>query len=386
MRILKYLAVLLACVCLAGCGSAPQLADSGPGAVQPGGRSGIFEPEGGIALRWAELDDGTVGIVGPKEQEPKGKVIIPDEIEGIPVTVIDPYDPQLAGASLPNGGAFLAKEGITGLTIGKNVAAIGFESFLGCTNLAGELNIPPAVRSIGQSAFAGTGIDSVRFSEGLQSICAGAFYDCPNLKGEVTLPASLQSIYRLRQSEPDPHLFLGCKGVAAIRVAEQNQNYKSIDGVLYKRSENGLVLVECPQGKTGKFRFPKGVKGITSYAFEGCSLEGEIHIPDEVIRLGREFDDGFEALGHVFAKSKNITAVSIGKGIVHLPLATFEDCTALQQVTLPAELVSLDADAFKNCSALKTIVYQGTKEQWQQIKNREAALKNLPGVSVQTEG
>lgn len=389
MRIQKVILAALVCVCLAACGGVngeplPKR-DLEPGAVLPGGKTGVFEPEGGIAIRWAELDDGSYGIVGPKEQDPKGKLIIPDQIEGVPVTVIDPFDAQLAGASLPNGGAFLGKEGITGLAIGQNVVQIGFESFLGCTNLEGKLELPPKVQSIGQSAFAGTGICSVEFSQGLKSLGAGAFYDCPNLKGTVTLPAGLTSIEQIRSAESDPHLFLGSTGVTAIEVEEGSECYQSIDGVLYKKGETGLVLVECPQGKTGAFCFPQEVTVITSYAFAGCGLQGEICIPDEVTRLDREFDYGFEAVGHVFAESKNITGVTLGKGITYLPKGTFAGCTALRQVVLPKELVGMDANAFENCPGLKTIVYSGTEEQWNKVKNKEQALKNLPQATVRFE-
>ena len=68
-----------------------------------------------------------------------GEVIIPNEIDGLPVTGI-------------GFGAFIECEALTSVTISDSVISIGFGAFSQCKNLT-SLTIPDGVTTIGDNAF-----------------------------------------------------------------------------------------------------------------------------------------------------------------------------------------------------------------------------------------
>ena len=70
--------------------------------------------------------------------ETKADVTVPDEIGGVPVTVID--------------SEALAKSQVINVTLGINITSINSYAFSGCTSLT-EINIPDSVTDIGDYAF-----------------------------------------------------------------------------------------------------------------------------------------------------------------------------------------------------------------------------------------
>lgn len=61
-----------------------------------------------------------------------------------------------------------------------------------------------------------------------------------------------------------------------------------------------------------------------------------------------------------------IRSVSISDGITSLSFCAFYYCTALEEVTLPASITSIGQYAF-HCTALATVYYAGSAEQWNAI-------------------
>ena len=70
-----------------------------------------------------------------------GKLVIPDKIDGMPVTAIGYY-------------AFYGCTGLTSVTIPNSVKSIGGSAFQGCSGLLG-ITIPSSVRIISDFAFQG---------------------------------------------------------------------------------------------------------------------------------------------------------------------------------------------------------------------------------------
>jgi len=107
-------------------------------------------------------------------------VVIPSEIEGIPVTSIGDM-------------AFYNCTGITSVTIPDSVTSIGSDAFNGCTGLT-SITIPDSVTSIGSSAFRFCGsLTSVTIPQNVTSIGNYAFYECTGITS-VTIPDSVTSI------------------------------------------------------------------------------------------------------------------------------------------------------------------------------------------------
>ena len=85
-----------------------------------------------------KLEKGTLTITGC-DPKPTGDLIIPDAIDGFPVTSI-------------GDDAFVDCAGLTSVTIPNSVTSIGHFTFSGCRGLT-SLTIPASVSSIGYYAF-----------------------------------------------------------------------------------------------------------------------------------------------------------------------------------------------------------------------------------------
>lgn len=168
-------------------------------------------------------------------------VVIPSEIEGLPVTAISV-------------GAFYLST-ITSIEIPNTVTSIGEMAFLGCTSLK-----------------------SVKLSTGVAKI--------------------------------DKNAFGSCSALREVQVAKDNPNFSSLDGVLYSKAQDTLVIY--PASKTdAAYTIPGGVTSVAMYAF-----------------------------------SEN---------------------PYLETIAIPNSLIKVGDSAFFNCKNLRSVSYNGTEEEWNQI-------------------
>lgn len=168
-------------------------------------------------------------------------VVIPSEIEGLPVTAISV-------------GAFYLST-ITSIEIPNTVTSIGEMAFLGCTSLK-----------------------TVKLSTGVAKIEKNAFGSCSALQ--------------------------------EVQVAKDNPNFSSLDGVLYSKAQDTLVIY--PAAKTdAAYTIPSGVTSVAMYAF-----------------------------------SEN---------------------PYLETLTIPNSLIKVGDSTFFNCKNLRSVSYNGTEEEWNQI-------------------
>lgn len=66
------------------------------------------------------------------------------------------------------------------------------------------------------------------------------------------------------------------------------------------------------------------------------------------------------------------------EGIKSIGTYAFKDCKNLVSVTIPSSLTYISAGAFYNCQNLKTVIYEGTKEQWEEV------IRNSPYCDIPT--
>jgi hypothetical protein len=132
------------------------------------------------------------------------KVVIPAEIEGIPVRVIGSHAFQnlnITEVVIPNSvttigeGAFNECDSLTSITIPNSVTTIGEGAFRGYTSLA-SITIPNSVTTIGEGAFSGCGsLASITIPNSVTTIGNYAFYRCSSLTS-ITIPNSVTRIGR----------------------------------------------------------------------------------------------------------------------------------------------------------------------------------------------
>ena len=113
-----------------------------------------------------------------------GAVVIPSEVNGIPVR-------QVGNGSRPIFG--YSNTSVTSITIPDSVTSIGKYAFSGCNSLT-SITIPDSVTSIGESAFGiCTSLTSITIPDSVTSIRDFTFGGCNSLTS-ITIPSSVTSI------------------------------------------------------------------------------------------------------------------------------------------------------------------------------------------------
>ena len=207
-----------------------------------------------------------------------------------------------------------------------SVTSIGEWAFFGCTALVSVKM--PSVTSIGEWAFFGcTALVSVEMPS-VTSIGEWAFLGC----------TSLTSVDLHFVTEIESDAFSDCTSLKEINVDISNNNYASVDGVLYNKGVTELIL--CPAGITS-LEVPNTVISIKDYAFNSEILTS-ISMPS-VTSIGEEAFSG-----------------CISLVLVDMPLVTsigekaFSGCTSLVSIDMPS-VTSIEDYAFYGCTSLVSI-------------------------------
>ena len=248
-------------------------------------------------FEYSALDDGRVKITGYNGGAET--VVIPDTIDGKSVTSIGRR-------------AFEGCTNLKSITIPNSVTEMGRRAFSGCSSLTG-IAIPDSVTEIGKYAFDGCkSLTSITIPDGVTSIGDGAFYNCSSL--------------------------------TEIKVASENSNYVSVNGVLYNKDKTTIICY--PAGKKGNnYKIPDGVTKVGSSAFIGCSSLTSITIPNSVTEIGYS----------VFEGCTNLKSITIPNGVTSIGDSAFEGCTSLKSITIPNGVTSIGDSAFEGCTSLTSI-------------------------------
>lgn len=71
---------------------------------------------------------------------------------------------------------------------------------------------------------------------------------------------------------------------------------------------------------------------------------------------------------YVCLRNNTITEVRIPEGIVKIDYGAFLECSKLEKVYLPSSIADLTIGTFEKSSRLKEVYYNGTSENWQNVK------------------
>ena len=247
---------------------------------------------------------------------------------------------SLTAITIPKGvasigrGTFWGCSSLTAITLPKSLISIGSSAFRDCSSLT-AITIPEEVTSIGNSAFSYcSSLTSISTPENLTSISDYAFMGCSSLTA-ITIPAGVTSI--------GEYVFKDCNSLQSIDVAEENTNYKSIDGVLLDKDVTTILFY--PIGKIGVYEIPEGVTSIRNYAFRDCSSLTAITLPKSLISIGSS----------AFRDCSSLTAITIPEEVTSIGNSAFRDCSSLTSITLPESLTSIEEYAFRDCISLVSI-------------------------------
>jgi hypothetical protein len=271
-----------------------------------------------------------------------GKVTIPPEIEGVPVTVI------------------------------------GKSAFAGCIRLE-NINLPDTITSLGENAFKGCrALKGIRIPECLKRIDDYAFHRCVSLRS-IKIPAGVYRIVTensIVTTWPDPkdlnhhthtyvakqfrvsglgnYVFAGCKGLKEVILSEGVTALG--DGVFKGCGALKTIVIPESVGKIGLSAFegcsglkditlPKNKLAVEGRVFKGCVSLRSIDLPKRICALSRDFAYGGGGL-----EIKEILSPEIAFGL-------FENCKSLVSVVIPEGITSIDEKAFAGCANLKEISF-----------------------------
>lgn len=291
----------------------------------------------------------------PRENGEGCTLVLPEQIDGYPLTALDDFmpeddgeggDPSIAGLFLPaslrriDPGAFEWMDGLESIAVAPEnpvFEAVGGvlynkqeHTLVRCPVRRPErtLIVREGTLRIGANGLAGcTGLVCVLLPEGLEELDTYALRGCTGLE-YILLPDSLRHI--------GMGCFLRCTGLPFIRIPE---GVETIGEQAFGHCTN-LLEITLPDTPT--------LTRIGARAFRGCSRLGGISLPGGLTAVAANTFDGCTALARVCWG----TAPGDNYPLQTIEQEAFRGCTALVEMLLPEGLRTIGQYAFADCTAL----------------------------------
>ena len=258
-------------------------------------------------------------------------------------------------------------QGKTGsITVPGNITKIGPRTFFNCGQLT-EITLENGVKEIEQNAFRGCAKNlSINIPVSLisiENIMMGLYFNLQfNSNEEIDKLYNNAEIFdkiapfvrKITLGEDvkyiEDDIFADFSYLQAIEVDSNNQDYTSVDGVLY--SKDGQTIERYPVDKSVEvFVIPMGVIKIAASAFAGVKNLRAVPMPPTVNWIGAE----------AFAES-GTTSVYIPRAVKKISYGTFQGCKGLNRVYLSEGLKVIEDDAFKGCNYMREINFPESLE------------------------
>ena len=278
---------------------------------------GVFE-----TLNYSYTTKGGTVTIERCKTSATGDLIIPETIDGKPVTSIDKK-------------AFYKCSSLTSITIPDSVTSFGDYAFWNCTSLTAiEVSTGnPNITSVNGVLFSKDQTTLYIYPEGKKDagytipnnvtrIATGAFFQCSNLKN-ITIPESVTSI--------GEYAFQDCTNLGSITIP---------DGVTNIRED---LFFKCKSLKT--VRLGNGVTSIGLGSFCYCTSLESITLPDKLEKIGEK----------AFLNCTSLTNITIPDSVTSIEKSAFNSCDSLTNITIPDGVTSIEESAFWNCTSLTSV-------------------------------
>lgn len=227
-------------------------------------------------------------------------VVIPPEIEGLPVTSIG--DSTFSNCS-----------SLTLIEIPNSVTNIGTDSVISCSSLT-SINV-----SENNSYYSSE--NGVLFNKDKTELIK---YPNGKTETEYIIPDSVTSI--------GGSTFIECTNLTSITIPN------SVTEI------GDSAFMFC--GVLKEINIPDSVTEIGNSAFMGCIALEEINIPDSVTEIG----------GSAFMFCEALEEINIPNNVKYIYSYTFRGCTNLIKIIIPNSVISIGDMAFFKCSISATIL------------------------------
>ncbi len=145
----------------------------------------------------------------------------------------------------------------------------------------------------------------------ITSIGDNAFRDCVNIS-KIKIPDTITNI--------GVNAFSNCSSLTEINVSNSNQEYSSLDGVLFNKLKTDLI--KCPARFLGDYKVPDTIQVISSRAFYGCY---------------------------------DLESITLSSSLVTIGESAFRACKGIKDIIIPDTVESIGEYAFLNCISLASL-------------------------------
>lgn len=196
-------------------------------------------------------------------------VVIPAEIDGLPVTAIADY-------------TFDNLENLSSVTIPEGVTTIGKDAFSCCYKLT-DISLPESLTAIGNSAFYEcTALEQITLPDALETIGENAFYGCTALTS-VTIPDRVTSI--------GYQTFAVCTHLSDVTIG------KGVEEIGNMAFYNCMALTSV--------KLPEGVERIVNFAFGSCTALESVYLPETLRMVAASAFSSCENLTQIYYAGSN---------------------------------------------------------------------------------
>ena len=155
-----------------------------------------------------------------------------------------------------------------------------------------------------------------------------------------------------------PWLYASHEGTYGLKFVKINDtecvvsagNTYEINEIVVPSTYLGYAVVGFLERKTDNYG---GMEG----AFQGRSNITKITLPDTIKTIGK----------YAFYNCVSLKSIVIPEGVTLIGVSAFAGCTSLENIAIPDSIVTIYQNAFDGCDGLKTVYYDGTFEQWENI-------------------
>ena len=232
---------------------------------------------------------------------------------------------------------------LTSIIISNNVRVIDDWAFAYCDNLEVVIFVDNSLlTSIGDCAFFQSSLESINIPNGLISIGASSFANCYNLT-IINLGSEMASIGYVP--------FYRCSSLTEINVSEYNDNYISLDGVLFNKALTELI--QYPIGNSrNSYTVPDSVINIGMSAFVDCTILTTLIIGENSQLISID--------NYAFYGCINLTTITFGDNsqLISIGNGAFWNCFNLQSIEISDSITSIGEMTFYSCLSLTTITFK----------------------------
>ena len=301
--------------------------------------------------------------------------------------------------------AFIGLNGLLKVNFGKYLEDLGSGAFADCTNLSQDVVLPASMKTIGGSAFRGTGILSIH-TGGTTSLGGRIFHKCASLVYAV-MP-EVRVIAETGANE----LFDSCYSLVSVDMPKVTKIggskmfifCTSLSELYMGAKDSSISLGTTPFSyvDTAQIKLYVPEDAVTLYAGLGILPEKQVYPRGE--KYGEKSINGFVIGDYIFAKNDQgytlITSnlsysgnVSVpesynGKPITEIYKNAFRNQTFTNvNMQLPDQVTTIGAYAFNNLTGLQTIKMDGATDIGAQaFYNTGLTVMNGPKITTLGSG